>query len=318
MDCFVVKRFRAGRSTTARLSRAAGTLALPVILVALISHKFGAIDPIAMAAGVAAGALLGILAILGAVWAFGSVWWTGRNGAGNAALGLVLGVMAVSPASGIAYGVMKFPEINDVSTTLADPPELPGRRSNDALIAKFELQRQSYPDIRSRRFRMQPAELHGAAMKVAQDSGWMVTSELPPEMLDAPTRLQAEARTPVLGFIDDVTVRIRPDRFGAILDIRSASRVGIHDLGANARRIRTFFAELDGVLQESYGDIAKLTVDEEDLAISPDLLEDELFDLPLLNEDEEIKPEKIPLPRFKPFVVGAVRTSGQGEGNGVN
>lgn len=314
MERLVVKRFRTGRSAIARLSRAAGTLALPVLIVSLISHKLGAIDPLSMAAGLAAGGVLGLSAIAGAFYAYGSVWWSGKKGAGNATIGLFLGALAIAPAGAVAYGVMKFPEINDVSTDGIDPPALVGRDGANKSQIKFDLQRQAYPDIRSRRFRMEPAELHNAAAKVAEDSGWRVVSELPPEMLDAPTRLQMEAATAVLGFTDDVTVRIRPDRFGAILDIRSASRLGVHDLGANARRIRTFFVDLDAVLQESYGDLAKLTVDEEDILNSPELLEDELFDLPLIEDDKPEGPEAIPVPRFKPYVLGAVQTDA-GDGN---
>jgi uncharacterized protein (DUF1499 family) len=41
-----------------------------------------------------------------------------------------------------------------------------------------------------------------------------------------------------------VVIRIRPNNSGTRLDIRSASRVGRSDLGANAKRIRTFLFEL--------------------------------------------------------------------------
>ena len=59
----------------------------------------------------------------------------------------------------------------------------------------------------------------------------------------------AVAKTPLLGFEDDVVVRIRSSSEGTVVDMRSASRIGDHDLGQNARRIRRFLAALDLALQ---------------------------------------------------------------------
>lgn len=47
--------------------------------------------------------------------------------------------------------------------------------------------------------------------------------------------LRAEARTRILRFVDDVQFQLRPDR-GEIA-MRSASRIGYSDLGANRRRL---------------------------------------------------------------------------------
>lgn len=61
--------------------------------------------------------------------------------------------------------------------------------------------------------------------------------------------LQAIARTPILGFLDDVVLRIQSGPDGITVDMRSASETGLHDLGQNARRIRRFLADLDLALQ---------------------------------------------------------------------
>ena len=52
-------------------------------------------------------------------------------------------------------------------------------------------------------------------------------------------RIEAVARTPIMGFRDDVVIRVRPAPDGARIDMRSASRYGRHDLGTNAARIRS-------------------------------------------------------------------------------
>jgi hypothetical protein len=54
-------------------------------------------------------------------------------------------------------------------------------------------------------------------------------------------RIEAVATTRWFAFKDDIAIRISPAaNGGSVLDIRSASRVGLSDLGTNARRIRTF------------------------------------------------------------------------------
>ena len=65
--------------------------------------------------------------------------------------------------------------------------------------------------------------------------------------------LEAQAKTPIFGFLDDVVVRLRETPDGTEVDMRSASRIGAHDLGENARRIRKFFADLDAKLQPDPG-----------------------------------------------------------------
>lgn len=56
---------------------------------------------------------------------------------------------------------------------------------------------------------------------------------------------EASAKTPILGFTDDVVVRVKARGDRSLVDVRSASRIGNHDLGTNARRITAFLKELD-------------------------------------------------------------------------
>ena len=54
------------------------------------------------------------------------------------------------------------------------------------------------------------------------------------------TTLQALATTKLFHFRDDIVIRVRPDPKGARIDLRSRSRVGRGDMGANAARILAF------------------------------------------------------------------------------
>jgi uncharacterized protein (DUF1499 family) len=65
-------------------------------------------------------------------------------------------------------------------------------------------------------------------------------------------RIEATATTLWFGFKDDVVIRIQPDPSGSRLDIRSASRVGISDVGKNAARIRAFRKRMDKRLKPGH------------------------------------------------------------------
>jgi uncharacterized protein (DUF1499 family) len=57
-------------------------------------------------------------------------------------------------------------------------------------------------------------------------------------------RIEASARTRWFGFTDDIVIRIRGEGGGSRVDARSASRIGGHDIGMNAARIRAYVAAL--------------------------------------------------------------------------
>jgi uncharacterized protein (DUF1499 family) len=54
--------------------------------------------------------------------------------------------------------------------------------------------------------------------------------------------VEATATTFWFGFKDDVVVRVVANAAGSRIDIRSVSRVGQSDIGANAARIEKFLA----------------------------------------------------------------------------
>ena len=97
-------------------------------------------------------------------------------------------------------------------------------------------------------------------MKVIAKRKWRVVDARPPQAsLPGPTPrnvaaqastardgiIEAVARTPILGFRDDVVVRVRPTADGARIDVRSASRYGRNDLGTNAARVRNLLDDID-------------------------------------------------------------------------
>lgn len=80
------------------------------------------------------------------------------------------------------------------------------------------------------------------ALAVARKMGWEIVAADP-----AAGRIEAIATTFWYGFKDDVVVRINEDNEGSVIDVRSKSRVGRGDLGANASRIRAYLEVLNTI-----------------------------------------------------------------------
>lgn len=142
-----------------------------------------------------------------------------------------------------------LPSIHDITTDPEDPPTfaavLPRRRGKvsppeyDGASAA-DLQRRAYPDIVPLDLGVAADRAIDEAAAVARELGWEVVA------VDR-TRGVVEAidTTFWFRFKDDVVVRVRPAGASrSRVDVRSKSRVGRGDLGANARRIRMFSAAL--------------------------------------------------------------------------
>jgi uncharacterized protein (DUF1499 family) len=167
-----------------------------------------------------------------------------------AAGALVLGVAAVVPPWQLQRGAQGKPPIHDITTDTQDPPRfvavLPLRREarNPAEYGGPEIadqQRRAYPDIAPASLAVPPAEAFARAERAARGQGWEIVAAVPSE-----GRIEATDTTPWFGFKDDVVIRIRPEPGGSRVDVRSVSRVGRGDVGANARRIRRFLEALRG------------------------------------------------------------------------
>ena len=142
-----------------------------------------------------------------------------------------------------------LPPIHDITTDTGDPPEfvtvleLRTDAPNPAVYAGAavaEQQQRAYPDLKPLQVGLAPADVLAHAVNVGESMGWKIVAAVPLE-----GRLEATATTFWFGFKDDVVVRITPSDGGSRVDVRSVSRVGRSDVGANARRIRTFLEKLD-------------------------------------------------------------------------
>jgi uncharacterized protein (DUF1499 family) len=172
-----------------------------------------------------------------------------RAGSGTMlAIALLVGLGAAwVPINGYRT-VKSLPFIHDITTDTANPPKfvavvpLRANASNPPDYPGEEVakqQRQGYPDIQTLILDDPPAEALRKARKTAEDMDLEIVAVEPKE-----GRIEATATTFWFGFKDDVVIRIVAEGSGSQLDMRSKSRVGRSDVGANAARIRRFMSML--------------------------------------------------------------------------
>ncbi len=166
-------------------------------------------------------------------------------------LGLLpVGVLLLSVGS----AGLRSPAIHDIATDTENPPEFvlaaeQRKESDNSAIYEGEviarLQQEAYPEIRSLRLEQSPTAVQEAVVAVAQDQGWEVLGSTELQDDSGTVVVEAVASSAIFGFKDDIAIRIAPLEQGVQVDVRSASRVGLGDLGANARRITVFSAKLE-------------------------------------------------------------------------
>ncbi len=148
------------------------------------------------------------------------------------------------------FAAQSVPPIHNISTDVLDPPQfdevvaLRGESSNPLLLDAETigpLQAEHYPWVKPLRSDTGVAETFAKAVAVVEAMGMELVNA------DEGTRvIEATDTTFWFGFKDDVAIRVRPDGSGSIVDVRSVSRVGLSDLGTNARRVGEILERLGG------------------------------------------------------------------------
>ena len=161
---------------------------------------------------------------------------------------LCLGLAAAAPPAILLAQAKGVPPIHDVTTDMADPPafvalmEVRKKSPNGFAYGGESIaaqQRQGYPELKPLVVKTGPRDTMQRAIDAARSLGWEVVAS------DAAAgRIEATDTTRWFGFKDDIVVRIRPEGEGSRVDVRSVSRVGGSDIGANAKRIRSYLDKL--------------------------------------------------------------------------
>ncbi|MFZ2064979.1 MAG: DUF1499 domain-containing protein [Xanthobacteraceae bacterium] len=234
---------------------------LVATFMALIVVRSGALDLVPALSTLAGALVLAAVAILLAFGAGIVIWRDGLGGLRQAVLAVLIGLALIGYPAYLGARAYQLPAIYDVTTDPIDPPQFDAiarLRPRDANPIAYqglyaaELQHAAYPDIDPEETTASPQEAFDVAMKIVVRRKWRVVDARPPRGpaagRPADGVIEAVARSLILGFPEDVVLRIRATTDGTRIDVRSASRYGRGDLGSNAARVRNLITDIDAVL----------------------------------------------------------------------
>jgi uncharacterized protein (DUF1499 family) len=202
----------------------------------------------------AASLALAILALIVAFAGFVSIWKEGLHGMGASLGAIGIALLLLAYPAYIAVKARNLPWIYDITTDPIDPPRydtLAKARPRDANpivypgLVVAEQQLEGYPDIEPLDADIDTRSAYNAALVVINKRRWRIVEARAPDQGRPEGRIEAVARTPIMGFRDDVIVRVRPFEGGARVDVRSSSRYGSFDFGTNAARIRRLLEDIE-------------------------------------------------------------------------
>ncbi|MDE2362331.1 MAG: DUF1499 domain-containing protein [Hyphomicrobiales bacterium] len=241
-------------SVSAVWSLRLSVFALAVAAVAALVIRFRIVDAPAGLAVFGSAILLACVALLLALSAAVVIWRTGRRGLSSAIGGAALALALLAWPGFLAAQAIRLPVLNDVTTDIADPPQFSlsrvatearaGHTPTNPSALQREQQRAAYPGVQAILLELEADEAYQVVLKAVQASGWKIIDQSPPGGRGGLGHVDAVARTFVMGFPDDITIRIKPLAGQTKIDVRSVSRYGRNDFGVNARRIEQFAQEI--------------------------------------------------------------------------
>lgn len=245
------------QSTLASWSRRLAMFSAQLLLIGVLLHRFASMSTPVATSVLGVGIVGALLSLLLAALSLVSIWRHGHSGVGRAITGTIVSLLILAGPTWFLPDLLLLPRINDVATDPANAPRF------DALVLQrpvsnkrtsypdngFALrQATAYPDIRPMVLERSPEETFDLVRDAVKRLDWEVVAEQKPSE-EGPGRIEAVSRTLVMGFPDDVVIRVAAEGNEARVDVRSSSRFGQHDFGTNARRIRRLFTLVKGQLE---------------------------------------------------------------------
>ena len=258
MARYATARFPVKEAHEATWARRIALFFVQLLILTVLLHRFSLLTtPVALNLfGVSLAGFF--LAIAIAIFSLIRIWFGGQTGAGQAFAAIVIALLGLAaPTFFVAKGAL-LPRLTDIATSPDEPLAfnvLLSQRPADANpiknpdAAAIEQQIDAYPDLGPMVLERAAPEVFSLVQEAVERRGWtIVSSETPGE--SGIGRIEATDRSLIMGFTDDVVVQVKGDDTRAQIDVRSVSRYGMHDLGANAARIRGLFEEITATLEK--------------------------------------------------------------------
>ena len=242
-------------SSLATWSRNLAVFAVVAVIVSILIVRFGFLEmKPALATFLGALGIAG-LSILVGLAAFASIWQNGSRGMSRILLALLIDAIVLAYPAYLGLQYRKLPPIHDITTDPIDPPRFDalarlraGEGANSAVYAGLysaEQQRIAYPEIETVELEMPVQRAYEVTLALINKRKWLVIDERAPQLPRRIGRIEAVARTPIMGFREDVSIRVTPDGDDSRVDIRSSSRYFESDLGSNAARVTKLIEDIN-------------------------------------------------------------------------
>lgn len=248
-------------SSLASWARNLAVFSVVAVLVSILIVRFGFLEvKPALATFLGALACAG-LSILAGLAAFVAIWQNGSRGMSRILLAFLIDAAVLAYPAYLAVQYRKLPPIHDITTDPIDPPRFEalarlrtGEGANPAAYAGLysaEQQRLNYPDIETVELEVPVQRAYEVTLQLVNKRKWLIIDERAPQLPRRIGRIEAVARTPIMGFRDDVAIRVTPDGEGSRVDIRSSSRYFESDLGSNAARVTKLIEDINNAVDNA-------------------------------------------------------------------
>jgi hypothetical protein len=239
---------------TAGWSRRLAGFSAVLFIVAGLAHRYGLLQTPVFLLVLGLVAALAICALAFSAFAFSRVWNNGDVGGSDLTWGAIIALAVLVPYLITGYRGVIYPQLNDISTDLDEPPALTQAAKErtadmDAIVPftpeRRKLQSDKYPDVTGRRYDLPFDRAFEGVEAVVKQEGWKQEGPRPHAEGQSEVTVEALAFTTILAFPVDVSIRLIDEGETTYVDMRSTSRYGKHDFGDNAARITEFFEALD-------------------------------------------------------------------------
>jgi hypothetical protein len=234
-------------SSLASWARNLAVFSVVAVLVSILIVRFGFLEiKPALATFFGALACAGFSILFGLA-AFIAIWQNGSRGMSRILVAFLIDAVVLAYPAYLGLQYRKLPPIHDITTDPIDPPRFDalarlrtGEGTNPAVYAGLysaEQQRMAYPDVETLELEIPVQRAYEVTLQLVTKRKWLIIDERAPQLPRRIGHIEAVARTPIMGFREDVSIRVTPDGDGSRVDIRSASRYFESDLGSNAARV---------------------------------------------------------------------------------
>lgn len=229
-------------------ARRLGSVAVPLVIISVLLHRFRLITSDLFLAAAAAAGIVALAAVFVSMIALARIWQTGDRGWSRALSGLVFGLLCLAPFAWYGSLALRYPPVTDIATTdrgllplvfepgtSAMPP--PKLLTTPEIVVVF-------PNVETRTYPLGQSQTFALVQALVAGNGWDIRMLREPTASFDPAQINAQIMT-IPGWREEAVLRITGTATTSVVDMRSASLNALHDFGANGRRIEAFLTALD-------------------------------------------------------------------------